>query len=391
MNELDKIDPRLIKAIKDTVELDLSEALIQKPVYTLREILPHKTAAELRGLARASGVTGCSKMKKAELVSALCDSLTNPHNMEVALSCLEQQEWDFFKKAAGQKKLADNFVFADSFTTAQGFGFLQAFFDDGSMIFVVPKEIRTVFAKMNRNGISAVVERSILIDRYAKAAVNLYGIIPLDELAELFNRQNMKKATEEELFSTLLQRMDEDSVYCFWKEYLVHTDFEDDDFKGVALLEKAIRGKERYVPSKEEFLEYADPDYYERTPKVEKLEKFILENLTEDKIEAMEMVDEIVFTCMAEERINEVMGVFDKHGKVFESKKQAEGLIPILMDVWNNVRVWSNKGHTPSEMPDSYGRPVLRVLPGGGKKPGRNDPCPCGSGKKYKKCCGRDN
>ena len=24
-----------------------------------------------------------------------------------------------------------------------------------------------------------------------------------------------------------------------------------------------------------------------------------------------------------------------------------------------------------------------------GKKPGRNDPCPCGSGKKYKYCCGR--
>lgn len=24
-----------------------------------------------------------------------------------------------------------------------------------------------------------------------------------------------------------------------------------------------------------------------------------------------------------------------------------------------------------------------------GKKIGRNDPCPCNSGKKYKKCCGR--
>ena len=24
------------------------------------------------------------------------------------------------------------------------------------------------------------------------------------------------------------------------------------------------------------------------------------------------------------------------------------------------------------------------------KEPGRNDPCPCGSGKKYKKCCGKD-
>lgn len=29
-------------------------------------------------------------------------------------------------------------------------------------------------------------------------------------------------------------------------------------------------------------------------------------------------------------------------------------------------------------------KPVARALP----KTGRNDPCPCGSGKKYKKCCG---
>ena len=25
------------------------------------------------------------------------------------------------------------------------------------------------------------------------------------------------------------------------------------------------------------------------------------------------------------------------------------------------------------------------------KQVGRNDPCPCGSGKKYKNCCGKDN
>jgi hypothetical protein len=31
------------------------------------------------------------------------------------------------------------------------------------------------------------------------------------------------------------------------------------------------------------------------------------------------------------------------------------------------------------------GEPIVRSQP----KIGRNDPCPCGSGKKYKKCCGR--
>lgn len=30
-------------------------------------------------------------------------------------------------------------------------------------------------------------------------------------------------------------------------------------------------------------------------------------------------------------------------------------------------------------------RPVVRIAP----KTGRNDPCPCSSGKKYKKCCGQ--
>lgn len=391
MKQLGENDPVLMKALQDIVQASLNEALLQKPVYTLREILPHKTAVELKNMAKASQVTGYSKMKKAELVSALCDSLPNPDNIEIALSCLELQEWEFFMKAAGQKQLADNLVFVDSFLTVQSFGFLQAFFDDGNMIFVVPEEIRTVFADMIRNGTTAVIERSVLLDCYAQAAVNLYGIIPLDELAELFNEQNEKKTTVDELFSTLLQHIYEESVYCFWEDYLVHTDFEEADFNGVAALEKAIRGKERYIPAKEEFLRYSDPDYYERTPKVEKLEESILENLTQDRMETMEIVDEIVLTCMAEARIKDVMGVFDKHGIVFQGKEQVERLMPILTDVWNNVRIWSNKGHTPNEMTDSFGRPVLRVLPGAGKKPGRNDPCPCGSGKKYKKCCGRND
>ncbi|MDD3808043.1 MAG: SEC-C metal-binding domain-containing protein [Candidatus Pacebacteria bacterium] len=29
------------------------------------------------------------------------------------------------------------------------------------------------------------------------------------------------------------------------------------------------------------------------------------------------------------------------------------------------------------------------VISGSTKKVGRNDPCPCGSGKKYKHCCGK--
>ncbi len=40
---------------------------------------------------------------------------------------------------------------------------------------------------------------------------------------------------------------------------------------------------------------------------------------------------------------------------------------------------------TSSDGTDTVNKTVRK-----GKKVGRNDPCPCGSGKKYKKCCGRD-
>ena len=42
-------------------------------------------------------------MKKAKLVDALCDSLPNPDNIEIALDCLERQEWEFFQKGSEEE------------------------------------------------------------------------------------------------------------------------------------------------------------------------------------------------------------------------------------------------------------------------------------------------
>ena len=43
---------------------------------------------------------------------------------------------------------------------------------------------------------------------------------------------------------------------------------------------------------------------------------------------------------------------------------------------------WRHANYQPMHSIDPRGASALR------KKVGRNDPCPCGSGKKYKKCCG---
>ncbi|MBO7605782.1 MAG: SEC-C domain-containing protein [Elusimicrobiaceae bacterium] len=48
------------------------------------------------------------------------------------------------------------------------------------------------------------------------------------------------------------------------------------------------------------------------------------------------------------------------------------------------MRKWA-KANQKKIREQEYGtvKPIVK-----NKEPGRNDPCPCGSGKKYKKCCG---
>jgi preprotein translocase subunit SecA len=51
-----------------------------------------------------------------------------------------------------------------------------------------------------------------------------------------------------------------------------------------------------------------------------------------------------------------------------------------------NRQLAGEKGRQPSGEPALSSPPAP---PGKAAKVGRNAPCPCGSGKKYKKCCGR--
>jgi preprotein translocase subunit SecA len=62
-----------------------------------------------------------------------------------------------------------------------------------------------------------------------------------------------------------------------------------------------------------------------------------------------------------------------------------------LHEEWLQTPRESLGGRKPAEMLDG-GRLLPRKVETfrrEGPKIGRNDPCPCGSGKKYKKCCGK--
>ena len=66
-----------------------------------------------------------------------------------------------------------------------------------------------------------------------------------------------------------------------------------------------------------------------------------------------------------------------------------QGVIGRLMALANALPAWTNNGWSPMAIHErEVGHRVFYNPDGTEMRVGRNDPCPCGSGKKYKKCCG---
>lgn len=78
----------------------------------------------------------------------------------------------------------------------------------------------------------------------------------------------------------------------------------------------------------------------------------------------------------------------------FQNAQEVKDLMDKVIALMNNTREWFLKGYTSLELRSDGKRtiPLSDMKINQAKKAGkvgRNELCPCGSGKKYKKCCGR--
>ena len=123
---------------------------------------------------------------------------------------------------------------------------------------------------------------------------------------------------------------------------------------------------------------------------MDKLKLFLAGQCRQPRFKAEEIAAEIQYACAVEAGVRQVLEILKEYHVDLDDKSMSS-FVEIITAVQNNTRLWANKGHTPNELAALYSRrppfPTSGVL----KKPkiGRNDPCPCGSGKKCKKCCGR--
>lgn len=176
------------------------------------------------------------------------------------------------------------------------------------------------------------------------------------------------------------------------------------------------RGKPFYIPEQEELLKYKDEYFFEESKEYGAMMNYMAEHFFDgDEFKAQMLCEDLQGVCQFGFTVERALDEFNNRDIGFESKEQLNEVLQLVANLANGTRLWEHNGHTPAEIFEKYEQPHLRPLPQepfdfkgssasgltyaqkrsrsnvvsfpSGSKIGRNDPCPCGSGKKYKNCC----
>lgn len=249
-----------------------------------------------------------------------------------------------------------------------------------------------------------------LIQDYIVALTNLYGLVHKRKVVSIYNGKN-EPPIDEETINTIMEESAEqlENRFVYLEaEYFVHEAIIMFDDINEEIIKR--HGKPHYVPSEEELLKYTYEPYFEKTKQYNDLLHYMTTHLFGgNKLDAENICEHIQGMIEQENSLQTIFSEMDYFGIAFDDKTQANDVIELIIDLSNNTRLWSNNGHTPIEI-EAYQpnylaqthpfkmnnvnkqktKPKLSVVSNERKeKIGRNDPCPCGSGKKHKKCCGK--
>ena len=253
-----------------------------------------------------------------------------------------------------------------------------------------------------------------LLRKYFSAASNLYGVIPLRKLYEIIENQNPGLVTRSEFMAfAQIARHEREGYFILSEGDLFqngkHTPFLDYEIIDTTMLEidifqyfflkKCQYGKPYYIPDKKQFISYVDPLYCDAVRESEALRSFLSSRLhLEGSLD--KEVYEILFFGSKCVRITfeTILEQIETLDVAFDSEADKAQLQALYESFCQQCRMQSHRGHTPKEMSamkmpadptmdeimvmtmDETIRPKT-------EKVGRNSPCPCGSGKKYKHCC----
>jgi hypothetical protein len=300
---------------------------------------------------------------------------------------------------------------------------------------VIPSDVREVYEsitsedfELRRKTVSWVGQCLTFLDFY-------YGCAAVDIVLKLVHTKKGCRISKEELLDCVGLY---EERFAIIDDYIMAIGLADNN-KYKQLIRNQGENKSYYIPTRDEIEHFYKthfqlPDSYHKDM-AQFIKKFC--DIPGEEQDITDLMQRIIYDNGS---MQDVMDMLDENGIYFDAQKDLEKFVPLFNDLWNNTRMLENKGHTPNEIMREIPRvqkstnrfPVIvpgsshaaeilqegkkeieemgfeidfdsnakeinvltldtkgNITKSGTKKVYPNDPCPCGSGKKYKKCCGR--
>lgn len=415
----------------------------------LREYLTKYTKEELLDQARSFEIKKCSGLRKADLIDRIVDTFCAEEMLRSRLACLAKEQMDLFRKAC----ISPTAVSVNEVVDAmQLYRYWIGYFEDPTDRFCVFEDVAVAFSKIDDKAFQLKQCRKGWLVKCIHFFIQYYGIAPIEVIYEMY-RQKVKDSIDEmieilwempvDIVESCLFTMDKLGMEGWPKENPLYSEkgifvhlqlFENEEFD---YLLRQQMDKDFYIPSVQQIDEICRIGYEASSSAYKKLESFFIKKLKFSYEQAVTWCLQVWANSYEGESPSKIINKMTEANIEFEEKMINE-LLELLVAAHNNTRMKENRGYKPSEMVrkksvdkmptivpassnaaailkdaapqlEAMGVPVdlngntdviqTTMFPSGlngepirvEKKIYPNDPCPCGSGKKYKKCCGKKN
>lgn len=381
-----------------------------QPSLKLVDGLKMNTKEELKRMAKILLLPVPAKLRKDEYVTYFAEAvLTCPEIWLPRLTRYELTLLDMLVKVGSGSyvECTNSFLV----TTLETLSFIAtdcSHMDEGKARYMICDELREAVAPyLNKLLTSQKQSVHFMIEQYACGIVNLYGFLSYSDLLYMLVGYLQNIATREEIAdslanSALIQRLTFEVEDGYNTSLYIESPFLDD----FEYLEEQLR-LHRNIPdrkkfSKEEvFSAGMMPLSIMPNPYWDELKEYMMRKLrcTEEKADSG-----LSYLWYTAQTVDNPMSIINSMiNRRLSSMQELQEAIEIFMDYLNHSPRWILKGYSSEETfvlfekeklknnpPRIVAGPTMKAAPFA-HTVGRNDPCPCGSGKKYKTCCGRNN
>ncbi len=427
-----------LREFADLLQKHLAENRNAQERYTrnpeMAEIMSSWTKEELKSLAEDLELKGYHSLKKDILVGKIKEELLKPSVMERQMMMFSDEEIAAFEsvlKTTGYYPVRKDLELLEGFYNLAYVGIYNDNFA------AVPDEVKKVYKKVNTPKFRKKRKRAFWMIRCLTMVIFLYVLAPISVIKEMLVKCLGEDISEEEFREIFAWIPDYQNPCVIRGEWVIYKEVLP---QGLYNKIKESQGDlEYYIPEQEEILDYTGHGYPSRDTCCRKVKEFLIKRMKIEEEQTENLMQGIYSRISLGGGPSDVTEIFEEEGIIFPNETTVRDFIALLIELNNSTRMIQNRGWTPSEMTKK--RPVLpegqkpTIVPmsslaaeqlkqasnelqqmgftvdldsgadevetvfmpdgiaghtvKGTKKIYPNDQCPCGSGKKYKKCCGK--